>query len=1012
MTVRAADNLEVELTSASRDMEECSGIGSSSSEPRDLLDEGQRVQDELERRSNASSAGKRACRHAQGVPSESDAFSDSESVMSIGTTNSIKAVYRSSTATGQPSCYASGGAQDAPAIIDKVEIAIAEAKRAAIERVKDASSASGSGSHSGVGSSSTGTAQSTRLPSVLPHAVLSSLQGEKKVAVEKAVATVVEKTGAELAHMQVALERARESELAMARQKAELQAKLATAQPNAVAKEQLSERLQTVREQKVLVEEERDDLKDKLVGMQTLLDVKLERHIREKETLREQNVELEGELKSKIDSDKAHLKEQLAAAAKDLERAKRNSIAASSERDILMRAENVAKKAHEAELQAIKDEMVAAKAELQKHGIEVMEVLPIVQGELEPEEVSAGVATDAEKILAQRLREQRENNKKLHQDFERLRLEMLDLHIERESELAELKAKVEVQQLLPAAVGRARRLPKPKSAPQGRLSSIDEEQDDDDMASQAGSGVSGQVSSDCDGDGVGDLRDFEGVEEATSKVCDLKHQLARSESVYKNLEEAKKAKEAEYQAKIQRLSEQLQTVRAEAVQNKDWAQKLVVDKNEIEAQKDAEVASVKAKLMSSEIDRATAACDSVKAQDMHHKVVGYMQENARLKDKLVAAAEEKRIMHARLADTRRELEATEERHQRTIDRLRAKLRHFGIDDDPEAHDGAGEDLSVKVWSLEEERNLLRNELEAQQVQWQAQLESEQRQCVAALATLKEERTVAVKDRDLKQKVEDTLAETQRNLKTTRQALADSETKLAASRVEVAASTQLGSSLVGLLRCPLRAREAAAAVPRPMSGGASCQGIVWQIVSSVGGVAALLCSDDGLVIRDASKKAFTMWGSGNLRGASLFKLIFDDGMATWLQSELEAPATPAFASADAASGFWLRDLGFVEFRNRLGSAFDASVVCARLPEETHQGRPPSVVVVVQPAIDEDQRPAQQPQFDSALHGGGGLSQQMRGGGRRSHRHGPGSVASSVQSEDITANDSVSNVNTRW
>lgn len=105
---------------------------------------------------------------------------------------------------------------------------------------------------------------------------------------------------------------------------------------------------------------------------------------------------------------------------------------------------------------------------------------------------------------------------------------------------------------------------------------------------------------------------------------------------------------------------------------------------------------------------------------------------------------------------------------RTIEQLRSKLRQFG-EQTPESPVNHEEELMTKVWNLEEERNLLRNELEGQQVHWQAQLETEQRQSTAALAKLKEERDLADRDRELKRKVEDSLAETQRTLKSTRQA---------------------------------------------------------------------------------------------------------------------------------------------------------------------------------------------------------------------------------------------------
>lgn len=513
-----------------------------------------------------------------GVP---QTCAEAESSVSAGTANSLRAVYKG-TATG-PTSTMSALATDTPIILDKVELAIAEAKRLAMEKVKDTTSASGSGSHSNVGSTSGASSlPSVRLPGVLPATVVQALQPEKQLVIEKVVTTVVEKTGAELAQMQAALDNAREKALSEAQEKAELEAKLAKVKTSGISKGLLTEALQETREQKIEVEEERDDLKDKLIGMQTLLDAKMERHMKEKEELRQKTLELEVEVKKKTDVDKERLKEELAAAAKEAEKAKAQKLVAASERDIVQRAELVAKMAHEAELQAIKSEVIAAKIELQVHGIKTPGLLPIFEGETgdDIEAVKADDGkTNAEKVLALKLREQRENNKRLHQDFERLRLEMLNMHQERDTELAELKAKVEVQQ---AMTGRAMHSSRSKRQKRGAqaamkpLQSIDEEEDED-MASQAGSGVSGQVSSDCDGDGVGDLRDFDDYDVESTKLKALKEKLAETESGYQHLDEIRRAKEAEYQAKIQRMAEQLQLVREEAFENKDFARQLEMD---------------------------------------------------------------------------------------------------------------------------------------------------------------------------------------------------------------------------------------------------------------------------------------------------------------------------------------------------------------------------------------------------------------------------------------------------
>jgi len=305
---------------------------------------------------------------------------------------------------------------------------------------------------------------------------------------------------------------------------------------------------------------------------------------------------------------------------------------------------------------------------------------------------------------------------------------------------------------------------------------------------------------------------------------------------------------------------------------------------------------------------------------------------------------------------------------------------------------------------------LRNELECQQVHWEAQLENEQRQGAATLNKLKEEQALAEKDRELKTQVEQTLKESQRMLVATRQALKEAESK-AMAEAEKAALAMAGQpsvpSLIAWLRCPTRSQPPVLHTASPthsmqMSGDQpSCQAMIWQIVNTMGGVAALFCSDEALTINDASKKSFAMWGSSSLRGASLYSLVFDQGMAGWLKSELATPSGPAFLNPTNMSNFWVRELGCVEFRSKLGSAFDASVTCVRLPEEVQYARAGAILVIIEPVAEEQQQTRMRQQHPS---------QQMARG--MVYRRGPASTTSSVHSEDITANDSVSNVNAKW
>merc|ERR1719422_201033 len=84
----------------------------------------------------------------------------------------------------------------------------------------------------------------------------------------------------------------------------------------------------------------------------------------------------------------------------------------------------------QAEMQSLKTELVAAKAEVNV-------------------ETPGSEHYVEQTNLQQKLSIQRENNRKLASEFEKLRLDMLQAHQEKEEELADLRAKVEVSRTIP-----------------------------------------------------------------------------------------------------------------------------------------------------------------------------------------------------------------------------------------------------------------------------------------------------------------------------------------------------------------------------------------------------------------------------------------------------------------------------------------------------------------------------------------------------------------------------------
>jgi len=349
------------------------------------------------------------------------------------------------------------------------------------------------------------------------------------------------------------------------------------------------------------------------------------------------------------------------------------------------------------------------------------------------------------------------------------------------------------------------------------------------------------------------------------------------------------------------------------------------------------------------------------------------------------AKESSRLFAARLEDTKRELRAVEFRYAQAVKELEARRRVSGSDEEAAAE--TVQDVWERLAQAEEERNVLRNELECQQVQSQAELEDEKRQHATNVARLEEALLVAVKEQ---KRLDEALKESQRQL---------AMRPLQPPPPTVAAAPQLPPPTGwSLFRCPGRARPAGGDGGRqPFVGGSlaaggspSSQSMIWQITSAISGITALFCNAETLQILDASKKAFMMWGSSALRSSTLVAHIFNQDAGAWLQTEISG----------SRQSFWLREFGYMEFRSKLGSPFDSSVKCARLPEEPQQGLEAAVLVIVEPLEEETNQKPGPPQR---------IPGQRGVGSRVSSRCGALSVASSVRSEDITANDSVSNVN---
>mmetsp|Transcript_145247 Transcript_145247/g.465354 ORF Transcript_145247/g.465354 Transcript_145247/m.465354 type:complete len:1008 (+) Transcript_145247:40-3063(+) len=1004
------ENLGEALANASRDLEERSGIGSASSEERDALEQSHRVQEELEKRSSASSVSSRK-RHLQAMRRAKDKENDdAESCASWGTAKSVKAVYKTA---GVPEHGTSRSRPEkslppVTPIIDKVELAVLEVKRAAMERAAEgthsgsgsnvgSANGSGSGSHPSFAHGFCSSVSSTPLPfvDVVPSVVLQNLSRDNQELVQNVVGKVVETTGRELAEMQAALDRAKWQTLEDGHSKLEMQATFAKMKAKIVVKENLVDNLANAREMTEQVRDERDDLHDKLIGMETLLNSKMERYSKEVEEMRTEAKKREDELKKKFEADRIKLIEELNAASKEVDNVKQQKKAVASELDVVRRAAHVSHKAAEAENQVLLADLFAAKVRLgEDPGLR--DVLEAEYDDLDERDMS----------VIEKLKKSKASNSKLSREFEKLRLDLITAHQEKNEEIAELKSKVEGYSN--AQLG-GNTIKGRRSKPAGskfKLSSIDEGEDD--IGSQAGSSISGQVSN--ESDGVGNLQDFDDHsdekggrlhDQHSAEVQQLRDELGESEACYKNLDELKKANAKERTSKIDRLMEQMQAWRQEALKQTAQVAKVMEISEEVAEENKAEALQVKQQLLATELVENVHE-DFGKRRQLEEKLGAYASQTLELLDQVTRSKEEKRILQLRLDDTRHDLVLTEQRHKRQVVDLQTQLKIYGDGSNPDAAEEAEGELLATIRSLEEEKNMLKNELECQEVLSASRLEEEQHKSAAALAKLHEEQILLEKERDLKDQVEQSFQHTKQLLLSTRQALKEAEGKARQSEAQAQAAQIAAARVSGwMFSCPRR--SAGLEVIRSPSSkpeAHSTQAIIWQVISTLGGVAALFCADETCMISDASKKAFAMWGSATLRGASLYSLVFDKSMASWLKSELSAPAMSPFMKPGASNEFWLRELGCVEFRSKLGSAFDASVTCARLPEEPAQGRQAAILVVIEPVAEEQQQMRMRSQPAPAMPS------------NLAYRRGPASITSSVHSEDITANDSVSNVHTYY
>jgi len=779
--------------------------------------------------------------------------------------------------------------------------------------------------------------------------------------------------------------------------------------------ENLSEALTVSRKNLLAASDQRDDLQDKIFGMEARMKSKSDRHERDVAELKLDFSKREAAADAKSKTDKKEMADELRAAAKSLEQMRQEQITMMSARDIARKAEVLSQKNNDDELSFVRSELNAARREVARRAMED-------QGKVQPRLDDFA----EQRVLEAQLNESHLQNLAMNQSLKDLRLEMLQMHTDNQEAMAMLRAQKSEASPLGMSAAAARRRRQQQQPAANRLPGIDED-DADEIGSTAGSCISAQISA-CE-DPVGDLSDFEDKDsdvqrkggsgpsklQLSEQISRLHEELCASESAHRLLEDSAAANEAEHLAKLGRLAAQLLASRDEAAASGMELERLIMSTAESDAAKAGQLLLMTHKLANMQAQQDRNDADAPRILEVEAQLRDALEQLAEAQQSLVFAVESKRMLEIRLADMKQELDATEARHACVVKDLEARLKLAGGFNEAES------EVLDRIKAVEEERNVFRNELECQNVHWQAKLEAEQQQVEILQATLAEEREIAEKDHQLRAQVEASLRETKQLLQQARQAQREAEERAsneAAAAKAAIANASVGSLILQLVRCPSRAKPS-----RPLgtggvdmfvksggggNGGGNAQLMIWQVVNTMSNVTALLCNATSLKVLEASEKAFSLWGSSAIRGATLTSLVYEQATAAWLQSELTAQL-PAFGARTAGvEGFWLRELGCVEFRSKLGSEFDSSVTCARLPEDGPL-RPALVLVIVEPLQIQDRMPAPPGPTGGRASAAPSMGRSNRMPG---FRRGTPSVTSSVHSEDITANDSVSNVNGRY
>mmetsp|Transcript_4787 Transcript_4787/g.14027 ORF Transcript_4787/g.14027 Transcript_4787/m.14027 type:complete len:1071 (+) Transcript_4787:122-3334(+) len=766
------------------------------------------------------------------------------------------------------------------------------------------------------------------------------------------------------------------------------------------------QQLQASRETQIVAEQERDDIKDIMKGMEAKLQVKVERIQSEiKASKKEQEVIVDA-TEERIRKVKEVGKEEAKLLKQQAKEKNLKLQTASAERDVLRRGIQQETRVHQNEVENLKAELAEVRAE-------------IIQQKYE-------YGSKEDTRMAHELAETQEANNNMQSEMQELRLQMWELELGKGKKQASLvveletvqdKIEEEIKGVLPLGKKKKSRKNKLQAmtpiAMAGGLTSIDEE--DGDNQSVSGSCAGSGIVSSSGHDEVGDLGDFDGEEssdEEDEKAKDAKHEQLVNELLHELAEEHRQhleyqeqvaAEEATEASKKDRLQSKVYNMRLQKTQTAADLIEQQAELDETLVHKEREIRKKQDKQNQLQNDIANARREQERASEFILKEEeAFKNEIEEIRRKLYQTLDTTRASEQRMQAAKHETQMMHEedilQYETKVADLKEKARELGFDDTVDADDGEGElGQTHMIASLREERNELQHKLEWKEVQWKDKLDTMELQYASDVAKLK--KTNDQELNQLKEKFDQEISELNKSIEDLEQMSQQGEAEPgAASEVSRALPDKPTRSLLSVLslfRCPTRADAGGST-----SQSAFCQAMCWHVLNSVPEVTALLCELKDLQISSVSKKAYKVWGGSSLHGHRLLSLVHSREEATWLEKAIDSNQKSTDLEKSEVGGFLVRELGCLAFRSRNGECFDSITTTVHMPEEPACGKGKAVIVILHPLLDEDEEPHRR-RTHSTYKDPQDKHGSIRGLGRHS------GVRSEV-SDDVAPSDSVSRV----